>query len=417
LLPKGPEYRPADRDEVGRTIIIRSRRSRLTTLALVTSDGFPVLWLCGPPGVGKTSVGWEIFGQLERSGTKTAYVDIDQLGMSLPAAASDPNGCEIKMRNLQAVLDSFALSGARCAIVTGTVGAAREEYARLGGVDLTVCRLSVGDHELRCRLDEREWDSELVEESLAEAAQLDASDFAELAVQTDGRSVGEVARLVRKKAEGWPPPVALASVLARVPRTPPARQSATPGRILWVCGPAGVGKSTVAWQLLMDADGRDIPLAYVDLAQLGFLRPVENEDALNHRLRAANVAKVWAGFQAAGAPSLVISGRVSRAAEWVLYADALAPADITVCRLRAGHASLQARLLERGRGGGPRIPGDELAGLSAAALARVLERSAAEGAELDEAAFGDLVVDTDDRSVEAIAAEVCYRTGFLSSVP
>jgi hypothetical protein len=47
----------------------------------------------------------------------------------------------------------------------------------------------------------------------------------------------------------------------------------------------------------------------------------------------------------------------------------------------------------------------------------VLKRSVAEGADLDEAAFGDLVVDTDELSAEAIAAFVSYRTGFLSGVP
>jgi hypothetical protein len=37
-------------------------------LSSETGDLIPVLWLCGPPGVGKTTVGWEIFTQLTRDG-------------------------------------------------------------------------------------------------------------------------------------------------------------------------------------------------------------------------------------------------------------------------------------------------------------------------------------------------------------
>lgn len=34
-----------------------------------------VLWLCGPSGVGKSSVGWEMFTQLSRMGVKAGFVD------------------------------------------------------------------------------------------------------------------------------------------------------------------------------------------------------------------------------------------------------------------------------------------------------------------------------------------------------
>jgi adenylylsulfate kinase-like enzyme len=48
----------------------------------------PLLWLIGPSGVGKSSVGWAIFTQLHRSGIKTGYVDLDQLGLCYPQLSS-----------------------------------------------------------------------------------------------------------------------------------------------------------------------------------------------------------------------------------------------------------------------------------------------------------------------------------------
>ena len=34
----------------------------------------PVLWLSGPPGVGKTAVAWEIYQRLQRAGANPAFL-------------------------------------------------------------------------------------------------------------------------------------------------------------------------------------------------------------------------------------------------------------------------------------------------------------------------------------------------------
>lgn len=47
--------------------------------------GVPFLWLCGPPGVGKSAVGCEIFMQVYRSGIKASFLDFDQVGLCYPA--------------------------------------------------------------------------------------------------------------------------------------------------------------------------------------------------------------------------------------------------------------------------------------------------------------------------------------------
>ena len=111
----------------------------------MTGDVIPVLWLCGPPGVGKTAVGWEIFSQLTRAGIGTGYIDIDQLGMCYPEAASDPGRHRMKAQNLGSVVVNFRAAGARCVIVSGVVDAARGVHAdMIPQAAVTVCRLRVG---------------------------------------------------------------------------------------------------------------------------------------------------------------------------------------------------------------------------------------------------------------------------------
>jgi adenylylsulfate kinase-like enzyme len=46
-----------------------------------------VLWLCGPPGAGKSAAGWALYGGLARSGARAGFVDLGQLGLSVSAAA------------------------------------------------------------------------------------------------------------------------------------------------------------------------------------------------------------------------------------------------------------------------------------------------------------------------------------------
>src|SRR2546429_2065026 len=85
----------------------------------------PFLWLCGPSGVGKSTVGWEIFRQLARAGSATAYVDADQLGLCYPAAAGDRDNHRIKARNLGAVWAAFRAAGVDSMILSGGVDSAQ----------------------------------------------------------------------------------------------------------------------------------------------------------------------------------------------------------------------------------------------------------------------------------------------------
>src|SRR5262245_22011645 len=81
----------------------------------------PLLWLCGPPGSGKSTVGFEVYSQLLEAGVPVAYVDIDQLGICLAELPDDPYRYRLKARNLRVVVAGYQAAGARCVVVSGVV--------------------------------------------------------------------------------------------------------------------------------------------------------------------------------------------------------------------------------------------------------------------------------------------------------
>ncbi|WP_157620628.1 hypothetical protein [Saccharothrix sp. NRRL B-16348] len=151
--------------------------------------------------------------------------------------------------------------------------------------------------------------------------------------------------------------------------------------VLWITGPRAVGKSTVGWEVFtrLFAHTR---AAYVDLAQITFAAPPLDVAAKGRRLDA--VRRV---YREAGAQHLVVTGEFENA-----------PPEAKVCSLFAGRDDLVARLLLRGAGKGPPIPGDELRGLPEEDLRRL----AVPTVVLD----ADLVVDTGGRAVGEIADEI-----------
>ena len=263
----------------------------------MTSDSIPLLWLCGPSGVGKSTVGWQLFSQLTRAGIRIGYLDIDQLGMCYPAPTSDPERHRIKARNLGGMVTTFEAAGAHCVLVSGVVDevhGVRSYIDQIPQTALTVCRLRI-DHDLLAeRLVSRGLRPHQVDAALREAAILDHSDFADACIDTSGLPVSEVIRLVREQAGGWP---ALSDQIhtpnSRTPTTHIPTVHTTPGSILWLCGTTGVGKSTVGWQIFEDVRRAGITAAFVDLEQIGFCRPVSAADPDNHQVKAHNLAALW----------------------------------------------------------------------------------------------------------------------------
>jgi len=367
------------------------------------SARIPFLWLCGPSGVGKTTVGWEIFRQLADAGLATAFVDADQLGLCYPSWDDDPQNHRIKARNLGQVWAAFRAAGAESVVMSGGFEVAEHVGAYANQVPeaaLTLCRLRAGHATLTDRFVARGWMSHLASEAVAGADELDRLDFGDLRVDTDGLSVAAVARLVRERAGGWPP-----STNGALLSTQTVAALGDPVPVLMLCGAAAVGKSTVGYEVFTRV-GSNIKAAYIDLAQIGFCHPAPADDPDHHRLKAANLAAMWPAFRDAGARCLVVTGRVNDAAAIRAYADALSGMTLTVCRLHAGREALIERVQRRGRGEGPNIAGEELRGKGSAVLHEVADQAARDADRLHRDRHGDLWIGTDGHSIEEVAGFV-----------
>jgi adenylylsulfate kinase-like enzyme len=397
----------------------------------VTGDRVPVLWIAGPSGVGKSTVSWQLFTELAGSGARVAFADADQLCICYPAPSGDPGRDRFRARNAGAVIANFRAAGARCVIVNGVVDPdLGVQTDLLGQAAVAACRLRADPEEVVRRLRGRErrgdgdpgdpvrWE-DTVRKMRDDCERMDASGFADACVDTTGVSAAEVARLVRDSCRDWPgfgaaalegpdaPPPGLAS---------PAGVAAerADGQVLLLCGPTGVGKSTIGFQLYLRTLGAGLTAGYIDLDQIGFLAPASASDSANsdsansdsansdpansdpgrHRLKAANLAAIWRTYHAAGARHLVLAGPVENQAALAAYLAALPAAAVTVCRLHAGPAELRRRIITRGAGGSWPQPGDPLRGQPPGFLARVAERAAADAQALDRAGLGAIRIDT-----------------------
>lgn len=358
-----------------------------------------MLWLCGPSGVGKSTVAWEMFTGLPGAG----HVDIDQLGMCFPEIPADPGRTVLEARILGRVVANFAAAGAGCLIVSGYIDSRRGIHTEyLTRAALTVLRMRCDQPELRRRLEVRARPGEQREAALRVAEDLDRGTLAYPVLDTTGRTAAEVLEAVRDR---WPDH----------PAGQPGQwpdPAGTPGEILWLCGATAVGKSTIGWKVAEWSRRAGHTTGFVDLRQIGFLDPAPGRDPGNHRLKAANLAALWAEFHEYGARRLVVVGPVERHSQVRLYTEAVPAATMTLYRLHAGPDQLRERIRHRGLGGGPPIAGDELRGQPAAVLARAHEAAVAQAAALEHADIGDVRIDTHGRSVEVAAREIVERAGW-----
>ncbi|MGX1790541.1 hypothetical protein ACWIGM_27600 [Bosea sp. NPDC055332] len=179
-----------------------------------------------------------------------------------------------------------------------------------------------------------------------------------------------------------------------------------PVEILLITGPAGVGKSTLCWEMsavladagiahvAIESDELDRVFPKPGVAELAPLAPGARD------VSQLNLAALWGTYRALGHSRLIMSGvmlHVGFDKSWILAA--IPEARITVVRLRAGDASLLERIDRREAGAG-----------RDAQVERSL-RQAKRMASEDAAAF--LAVETDGRSPQELACEVLGKAGWL----
>jgi chloramphenicol 3-O-phosphotransferase len=171
-----------------------------------------------------------------------------------------------------------------------------------------------------------------------------------------------------------------------------------PVPVLVITGPVGVGKTTVAAAVdeLLGAAG--VAHALVDLDWLRWCSPSPADDPFHIALGLRNLAAVWAGYRAAGAGRLILVDVVEARADLDGYRAAVPGAGILVVRLRAALPTIQQRLQGRETG---------------ASLEWYHSRAAVLASQMDRDQVEDLLVDTEGRTPQEIAAEIVARTGFI----
>jgi hypothetical protein len=372
---------------------------------VVVPERLTVLWLCGPFGAGKSTVGWELYEDLVRSGVRAGFLDIDQLGLvSLPASPGDPHRYRLKETNMAAVAGNYRAAGCDVLVAAGSVHDAPDvSSATLSSASLSTCRLQVSPEEQRRRLTSRGNGPDFIANASRQTIDRDRTGFTDACIDTDGRTAAEVADLVRERCGWWPPSHDVGSGAEETePELLPAVDAE--GDVLLVCGATGVGKSEAAFAVFIGQLRAGAAAAYVDLDQIGFLSQLPTDDPSGHRFKARNLADIWRTHHAAGARRLVLSGPVSDEHAVAEYAKALPAARITVCRLHADPAELAHRIWLRGQGRNswPQ-PGDPLLGQSEDRLRQVAARSAVEAEALERSGLGGLRFDTNNRTAAEVA--------------
>ena len=195
------------------------RSASVTPVVLPDTTG-DILWLSGPTGVGKSTVGWELFMRAWRDGRRAALIDLQQIGFLQPAGPGDPDNHGLKARNLAAMWATIRADGADGLIVVGAVDdrdQLREYTNALPASTLTLVLLQASRDQLAERIIRR-WHGEgpripgdqllrgdsaklgrIADHAAISAARIARAGFADVVVDTDGLTVDEVIQAIQRQ--------------------------------------------------------------------------------------------------------------------------------------------------------------------------------------------------------------------------
>jgi adenylylsulfate kinase-like enzyme len=167
----------------------------------------PALWINGPEAIGKSTVAFVIFRQLSEAGTKTAFIDLDQVNLCYPAPEDDPLNYRVRAAGLGAVWATFREEGVRCVVISGiaeTKEIVKAHTDPISDAQFSIVRLRATPSELKRRFMRRGGDGPQADEAVRVAEEMDRHLDGDLWVNTDGLTPVRIADLVRATAGGWP---------------------------------------------------------------------------------------------------------------------------------------------------------------------------------------------------------------------
>lgn len=170
--------------------------------------------------------------------------------------------------------------------------------------------------------------------------------------------------------------------------------------VLLIGGRAGVGKSTVAWEVSAQLRAVEAAHAVVEGDLMGQVHPAPEGDPHRAGITERNLTAVWSNFAELGYRRLIYTNTVSVLPESAVMFERAMGADVRIVRilLTASDATTYGRLSGREIG---------------SELDREVANSVRKARLLDEHAPADTVrVATDGRKVTDIAREVVAATGW-----
>jgi GTPase SAR1 family protein len=180
-----------------------------------------------------------------------------------------------------------------------------------------------------------------------------------------------------------------------------------PADILLVTGPAGIGKSTLCWEIGSQLSQAGVPHAIVETDELDRVFPKPDRETLQRHwpgtidISAVNLAAIWSTYRTLGISRLIMSGVMMHAGfdrRWIL--QAIPDARILTIRLLGSESTVVERLQRR-----EIVPDDDQ-------LSRSLRQTRVMTEEADS---GFIRISTDGRTPTDIAGAVLSEIGWLAS--